>query len=116
MALDTNISMLLEFYRAMLTEKQRSIVEYYYNDDLSLGEIAKNEGITRQGVLDTVKRTREQLLELEEKLGLKKKFEQVQQIALAARNIMRIAEHSGGSRDISQIAGFIADTAENLYD
>ena len=47
MAKDLHISLLFDFYGSMLTEKQRRIVEYYYNDDLSLSEIAENEGITR---------------------------------------------------------------------
>ena len=41
-----NVSILLDFYGAMLTEKQREAVEYYYNDDLSLSEIADNQGIS----------------------------------------------------------------------
>ena len=49
------ISLLLDFYGDMLTEKQRDMVDYYYNDDLSLSEIAENEGITRQGVRDSIK-------------------------------------------------------------
>lgn len=47
-----NVSILLDFYGAMLTEKQREAEEYYYNDDLSLSEIADNQGISRQGVRD----------------------------------------------------------------
>ncbi len=48
MAKNLEISFLLDFYGSMLTEKQRIMIEYYYNDDLSLAEIADNEGITRQ--------------------------------------------------------------------
>ncbi len=53
MAKNLEISLLMDFYGEMLTEKQREVIDYYYNDDLSLGEIAANEGITRQGVLGT---------------------------------------------------------------
>ena len=49
MAKDLEISFLLDFYGDMLTEKQREVIEFYYNEDLSLSEIADNEGITRQG-------------------------------------------------------------------
>ena len=49
MAKNLEISFLLDFYGEMLTQKQREVIEYYYNDDLSLAEIADNEGITRQG-------------------------------------------------------------------
>ena len=44
------ISYLLDFYGDVLTEKQRDVMEQYYNDDLSLSEIADNFGITRQGI------------------------------------------------------------------
>ena len=46
MAKNLEISFLLDFYGEMLTQKQREVIEYYYNDDLSLAEIADNEGIT----------------------------------------------------------------------
>ena len=61
-----NVSILLDFYGAMLTEKQREAVEYYYNDDLSLSEIADNQGISRQGVRDAIKRAEALLFEMEE--------------------------------------------------
>ena len=64
-----NVSILLDFYGAMLTEKQREAVEYYYNDDLSLSEIADNQGISRQGVRDAIKHGEAALDELEQKLG-----------------------------------------------
>ena len=68
------ISLLLDFYGEMLTEKQRVVVEMYYDHDLSLAEIAQHSGITRQGVRDSIKRAENQLLEYEEKLGLFRKF------------------------------------------
>lgn len=71
------INVLLDFYGNMLTEKQRMFIEYYYNDDLSLAEIAENEGITRQGVRDAIKRAEGQLYEMESKLGFAKRFEEV---------------------------------------
>ena len=71
------INVLLDFYGDMLTDKQRSFIELYYNDDLSLAEIAENEGITRQGVRDAIKRAESQLYEMEERLGLAKRFEEV---------------------------------------
>ena len=52
--------------------EQREAVEYYYNDDLSLGEIAENLDISRQGVRDSIKRAEAVLYEAEEKLGLLK--------------------------------------------
>ena len=75
MAKDLQISFLLDFYGEMLTEKQREMITLYYNDDLSLAEIAEDQGITRQGVRDAIKRAENQLFEMESRLGLAKKFE-----------------------------------------
>ena len=72
------ISYLLEFYKNTLTEKQQSILELYYNDDLSLAEISEIVGITRQGVRDCIKRGESQLIELEEKLMLARKFKVIE--------------------------------------
>ncbi len=73
MAKNLEISYLLDFYGECLTEKQRSFIDFYYNDDLSLSEIAENENITRQGVRDAIKRAENTLIDLENKLGFAKK-------------------------------------------
>lgn len=78
MAKNLQITFLLDFYGEMLTEKQREVVEAYYNDDLSLAEIADEKQITRQGVRDAIKRAEQQLLDMEERLGLAKRFRSVQ--------------------------------------
>ncbi len=70
MAKDMKVAYLLDFYGDLLTEKQREALELYYNEDLSLGEISSDLGITRQGVRENVKRAEAILLEMEEKLGL----------------------------------------------
>ena len=70
------ISYLLDFYGNMLTDKQREAIDLYYNEDLSLAEIADHVGITRQGVRDAIKRGEDTLLELEEKLGFAAKFDE----------------------------------------
>ena len=73
MAKNLDISILLDFYGDMLTEKHRNVVELYYNEDLSLAEIAVHSQITRQGVRDSIKRAEGILLDLEQRLGLAKK-------------------------------------------
>ena len=75
MAKDLNIAVLLDFYGDMLTEKQRNFINDYYNEDLSLSEIAANENITRQGVRDAIKRAETQLIDMESRLGLASRFE-----------------------------------------
>ena len=72
------ISYLLDFYKNTLSENRREVLELYYNDDLSLSEIAEIVGITRQGVRDSIKRGESQLLELEEKLMLARKFKVIE--------------------------------------
>ena len=66
--------LLFDFYGNMLTDKQKEFFDLYYNHDLSLAEIAENEGITRQGVRDAIVRARNILVEFEEKLGLYKRY------------------------------------------
>lgn len=74
MSKNLNLSVLLDFYGDTLTEKQKDVLELYYNEDLSLAEIAEHEKISRQGVRDSIKRGEETLLELEQKLGMAEKF------------------------------------------
>lgn len=71
-------SLLLDFYGELLTDKVRYATEMYYNDDLSLSEIADDMGITRQGVRDLIKRAEANLQSFEEKLGLHKRFVETQ--------------------------------------
>lgn len=70
MAKDLRFSRLLDVYGSMLTDKQYEMLDFYYNQDLSLSEIAEGEGISRQGVRDSIKRGEEALLELDEKIGV----------------------------------------------
>ena len=70
---NVKISILLDIYGKMLTEKQYSLLDDYYNNDLSLSEIAENEQITRQAVRDNLKKGENNLFEYEEKLGFMKK-------------------------------------------
>ncbi len=67
-------ALLLEVYGKLLTEKQRGVMELYYWEDLSLGEISQDEGITRQAVRDCIKRSEQILEEFELKLELAEKI------------------------------------------
>lgn len=81
MAKNLHISALLDVYGAFLGDKPRTLTEYYYNEDFSLSEIAENEGITRQGVRDQIKRAEAQLLALEEKCGYCEKFAKLKELS-----------------------------------
>lgn len=69
------LSMLYDFYGALLKENQQQMFEAYILEDFSITEIAQNLGITRQGVHDALKRATRQLREYENKLGLVERFE-----------------------------------------
>lgn len=75
----TRMNFLFDFYQALLTDKQRSYMQLYYLDDLSLGEIAEEYDISRQAVYDNIRRTEAMLEEYEEKLNLFTKFEKRQE-------------------------------------
>lgn len=78
------IGYLLDFYGDILPERKREIMDLYYNDDLSLSEIAEQMGITRQAVRDAVKKTETELFFYEEKLGLLHRFTEAQAHAAKA--------------------------------
>lgn len=68
------MGLLYDFYAPLLTEKQRQVAEEYYFHNLSLGEIAEEEKISRQAVHDLLHRTEELLLKYEERLGLYRSY------------------------------------------
>lgn len=78
---DLYVASLLDVYGSFLNEKQRLLVGHYYNDDLSLSEIAENEGITRQGVRDLIKRAEVKLYELEKQCGYCEKFIRLKELS-----------------------------------
>lgn len=69
-----SLSWLLAFYGEMLTENQREMARLHWEEDLSLAEIAQQFSVSRQSVHDTLSRTEKQLIGLEEKLGLQRRF------------------------------------------
>ena len=79
------VSDLLDEYGAVLTERHRVLLNYYYNEDLSLAEIATLVGISRQGVRDGIKKAEEELFFLERGLALLQRSEQTR---AAAREIL----------------------------
>ena len=115
---DMQISLLLDFYGDMLTEKQRDVIELYYNEDLSLAEIAAHSKITRQGVRDSIKRAESTLLELEERLGLAKRFRRIQEgldkITMDARFVQENFGRLGYRREVDQRLAQIIEIAHNI--
>ena len=85
------VSFMLDFYNKLLTEKQADTLDFYYNQDLSLGEIAEHLQISRQAVRDSIKRGERLLYELEEKLGLVKRFNSIHhKLTIIGENISAV--------------------------
>lgn len=118
MAKNLEIAYLLDFYGEMLTKKQRDFIDLYYNEDLSLSEIAENEGITRQGVRDSIKRAEVQLFDMEQKLGLAKRFSDLssnlEEIKECADKIYNYNLEHSLSREINDNVARIKSIAEYL--
>ncbi|HQL36098.1 MAG TPA: putative DNA-binding protein [Bacillota bacterium] len=94
------IALLFDFYGQLLTEKQIEIVDMYYNNDLSLGEISEQQGISRQGVYDTLKRAERTLYQYEEKLGLVDRFlKQKQSMEKIIEMLEELIDEDGYDRD-----------------
>ncbi|MBC5735880.1 MULTISPECIES: YlxM family DNA-binding protein [Oscillospiraceae] len=107
------MALLFDFYGDMLTDRQKEFFDLYYNEDLSLSEIAENYGITRQGVRDVIVRAEGIMQELEDKTGIIRRFQRMQEqfsdIERAADGILAInSEHSYDS-DIETLATEIKD-------
>lgn len=75
------LHLLYDFYGQLLTDKQRSFFELYHHDDLSLGEIAEQHGVSRQAVYDILKRAERTLEDLEAKLELVARWQRERRIA-----------------------------------
>ncbi len=85
-----NICVLLDFYSSLLSDKQAEMMQEYYNEDLSLSEIAAEMNITRQGVRDALKKSETILSEAEEQMGFAKLF---LDMARELKIIRKKAEH-----------------------
>ena len=83
------ISLLMDIYSPLLTEKQKNIMELYYNDDLSLAEIAELNNTSRQAIHDLIKRCYKQILSYEDKLNLLKKSLERESVIKSLLNDMK---------------------------
>ena len=98
MAKNLQMIMLLDFYGDMLTPRQKEFYDLYYNEDLSLAEIAENYGITRQGVRDVIVRAEAILTELEDKTGIIKRFHKMQDQFSQMEEAVAVIAHRNETR------------------
>jgi predicted DNA-binding protein YlxM (UPF0122 family) len=108
------VSLLFDFYGELLKPSGRQAIDLYYNEDLSLAEIADQSGITRQGVRDSIKRCEQQLFDFEKKLGLFRRFGELEkgldEISVTAEKIQTNSQDN----NIKQLAQDIIRTAGAL--
>ena len=108
---------LFDFYGDVLTERQKEFYDLYYNEDLSLSEIAENNGITRQGVRDVIVRAEAILYDLEDKTGLIRRFhamqKQLAEIEQKAESILAL-NTKYYDPELERLASDIKATAEAL--
>ena len=91
---NVRIALLYDFYGDILTAKQSDAIDLYYNEDLSLSEISRHLNITRQGVLDNIRRGEAALLKMEGKLKLVEKFDGIHEKLEDINGIIRKIEES----------------------
>ena len=112
------MTMLFDFYGELLTDRQKEFYDLYYNEDLSLSEIAENYGISRQGVRDVIVRAENYMTEIEDKTGLIKRFMQLQphveKITDAAEQIKQLNFRRYEDRQLEELAGVIEAEAAAL--
>ena len=112
------MTMLFDFYGELLTDRQKEFFDLYYNEDLSLAEIAENYGISRQGVRDVIVRAEASMTEIEDRTGLIRRFlrqrDAVTSIEEAAREIERINLHQYDNTQISALTERIGAAAQAL--
>ena len=96
---NVEISILCDLYGKLLTEKQFEFINDYYNNDLSLSEIAENNNITRQAVRDNIKKGEKKLFEYEEKLSfMKRMFNQEKKIEKVLSELTKIQKESSDKK------------------
>lgn len=108
-----NISLLLDFYGDILSERQFNMLDEYYNNDCSLSEIAEDFSISRQGVRSVLKKGEAILIKMEESLGLADRFlkmkEKSNQIALELELINKTINNDDISSKICSLINEIKD-------
>lgn len=112
------MTMLYDFYGELLTERQQEFFDLYYNEDLSLAEIAENYGISRQGVRDVIVRAEGIMTEMEDKTGIIKRFHKMQTaLTEASENMDKIISINGNKYfdlELDNLAHKVKDTLEKL--
>lgn len=113
-----SMSVLMDFYGELLTPKQRDTLDLYYNQDFSLAEIAQHMEISRQGVRDFIKRGEKQLEDLENALGLARRFTAIHgefdKAEKALRELERLEHGEAAQKKLRRLSGCLANIKDYL--
>ncbi len=110
------ISLLFDFYGQMLSPTQQEAVNLYYNDDLSLGEVAEILSMSRQGVRDALNRAKKSLYTFEENLKLCERFSKTQSTLEKIIETADKLSDISGDDEVKKLSEDIRTTAQNLYE
>ena len=97
------LAWLTAFYGGLLTDKQRQVLALHCEEDLSLGEIAQEAGISRQGVHDMLTRAAQRLFDMEEKLGMAARFQRMADGLEACRDLLKDKRYDEAERAIDTL-------------
>ena len=109
MTKDLTVSMLMDFYGQMLTDKRYDALDMYYNQDLSLAEIAEEMGISRQGVMAFLRQGEKHLRDFEDKLGLADRFSQISEKTEEMRQCAERISEPEIKKEILQLIQSVSD-------
>ena len=90
----TDVCLLLDFYSGILTERQRELLNLYYNDDWSLSEIAETDGASRQAVHSVIRRGVDRLEEIEDSLALVEQHRELNHLLTEIKQVVKDDEHA----------------------
>jgi predicted DNA-binding protein YlxM (UPF0122 family) len=90
----TDVCLLLDFYSGILTERQRELLNLYYNDDWSLSEIAETDGASRQAVHSVIRRGVDRLEEIEDSLALVEQHRELNHLLAEIKQVVKDDEHT----------------------
>ena len=97
------VAQLYEVYGQLLNEKQRDVINCYYNEDLSLQEIADNDGKTKQAISDMINRSVDKLFEFENELSLLKSKTELKASLLDIRELIESSNNKEAIRKLTEV-------------
>lgn len=96
------VAQLFDIYGALLNEKQRDVINCYYNEDLSLQEIADNTDRSKQAISDMIKRSEDKLFEFEDELSLLEKKDELKDALTSIRELMENSKNKEAIEKITE--------------